>query len=119
MEDQHRKEDQHKKKENLDRREDLGVQLNPEPNAVPGNASFEKRTGLGNATTTGSGYSQAERNEQDGTNNPSILDNRGNQTLIDQYNINDKAHFDSSIDDFVPTKSNFNHAEGQSSQDQP
>ncbi|HEY0091321.1 MAG TPA: hypothetical protein VGB43_02450 [Flavobacterium sp.] len=60
--------------------------------------------------TTGSGLSQAERRNQDGTNS-SIIDHSGAGDLVDSFNINDKAHSDSSIDDFIPTKSNYHHAE--------
>lgn len=64
----------------------------------PGNQSFGK--------TTGSGYSEAERNVQDGTNS-----DNGSQFLVDKYNINDQAYSDSSLDDFVKTTSGFRHAE--------
>jgi hypothetical protein len=35
----------------------------------------------------------------------------GSQYLVDKYNINDQAHSDSSLDDFVKTTSGFRHAD--------
>ncbi len=35
----------------------------------------------------------------------------GSEILSEKYNINDKAHHDSSAEDFVKTVSNFHHAE--------
>ncbi len=63
-------------------------------------------------TTTGSGYSEAERKVQDGhvSDNDEVV-HRGSRELIDKYNINDQAHSDSSKDDFIPTVSNFHHAD--------
>ena len=37
-------------------------------------------------------------------------DDNGSQKLVDEYNINDKAHSDSSEEDFIKTTSNFKHA---------
>ena len=34
----------------------------------------------------------------------------GSEFLINKYNINDQAHSNSSLDDFVPTISAFHHA---------
>ncbi|HEX9980381.1 MAG TPA: hypothetical protein VGB50_07435 [Flavobacterium sp.] len=83
-----------------------------------GNASFEEPgKGIESDTTTGSGYSEGERNAQDGTNNS--YDHRGNDELVDKYNVNDKAHFDSSLDDFIPTVSNYKHSDGNEATDNP
>jgi hypothetical protein len=77
-----------------------------EPNKMnsdnSGNDSFGT-TDKNETLTTGSGYSQAERDAQDATN--------GSQYLVDKYNINDQAHSDSSLDDFVKTTSGFRHAD--------
>ena len=82
---------------------------------MTGNKSFEDRKGdFKDNDTTGSGYSEAERATQDGTN--SDLQN-GSDELIDKYNINDKAHHDSSKEDFVNTVSNFRHADSEQSED--
>ncbi len=75
--------------------------------------NFDKNKSLQNDTfesnsTTGSGFSQAERNVQDGTNSDV---NNGSETLVEKYNINDKAYSDSSKKDFVETTSNFHHAD--------
>ena len=40
------------------------------------------------------------------------VDHQGNQELIDRYNINDRAHADSSKDDFIKTVSNARHSDG-------
>jgi hypothetical protein len=45
--------------------------------------------------------------------NPAIIDHAGSGKLIDRYNINDKAHEESSVDDFVETTSAFRHADGK------
>ena len=37
-------------------------------------------------------------------------DDNGSRKLVDEYNINDKAHSDSSEEDFIKTISNFKHA---------
>jgi hypothetical protein len=52
--------------------------------------------------TTGTGYSEAERNAAEAN---------GSQYLVDKYNINDQAHSDSSLDDFIRTTSSFRHAD--------
>ncbi len=39
---------------------------------------------------------------------------KGSKNLIENYNINDKAHADSSKKDFVKTVSNFHHASNDS-----
>ncbi len=85
---------------------ELGKGLSADESPKSGNKSFEHEN-----LTTGSGYSSQEREVQDGTNNPSVIDYRGNDELINKYNINDKAHFESSKDDFVRTTSNFRHAD--------
>lgn len=72
----------------------------------PKNASSDNSGNRSFGKTTGSGYSEAERNAQDGTN----ADN-GSRYLVDKYNINDQAYSDSSLDDFVKTTSGFRHAD--------
>ncbi len=72
-----------------------------------GNESFGESD-----TTTGSGYSEAERSFQDGhTSDNADVVNRGSRELIDKYNINDQAHSDSSKEDFIKTVSNFRHSD--------
>jgi hypothetical protein len=69
-------------------------------------------------STTGSGFSEAERAVQDGTNvkgYPGESGNLGSDELVDSYNINDKAHSDSSVEDFIKTTSNYHHAEDDDS----
>ena len=44
--------------------------------------------------------------------NTAIIDHAGNEQLIGRYNINDKAHEESSIDDFVDTTSSFRRSDG-------
>ena len=85
---------------------EIGKGLSSSQDPVPGNQSFRHEN-----LTTGSGYSEAERSAQDATNNPSVIDHRGSDELAQKYNFNDKAHFDSSKDDFVPTVSSFRHAD--------
>lgn len=70
--------------------------------------------GIAMDETTGSGYSEAERVSKDSTNSdyPADLEHKGSRELIDQYNINDQAHSNSSKKDFVKTVSNNNHADG-------
>lgn len=46
-------------------------------------------------------------NSGDSFNEP----NNGSQYLVDKYNINDQAHSDSSLDDFIKTTSGFRHAD--------
>ena len=80
-----------------------------------GNKSFEKSPeDYPRNSTTGSGYSESERDNNDSTNsqNPAnpYADN-GSQELVDKYNINDKAYSDSSKKDFVETVSKFHHAD--------
>ena len=86
-----------------------------------GNKSFEQspegkpEEQYDRASTTGSGYSEEEREVNDSTNsqnpaNPDSEDN-GSQELVEKYNINDKAYADSSKDDFVKTVSKFHHAD--------
>ena len=43
-------------------------------------------------------------------NNP-FPEHRGSEELINKYNINDQAHSDSSIDDFIKTVSEFHHSD--------
>ena len=45
--------------------------------------------------------------------NPAIIDHAGSRELERRYNINDKAHKESSIDDFVETTSSFRHRDGE------
>ncbi len=85
---------------------EVGKGLSSNESPQPGNRSFEHQN-----LTTGSGYSEQERLVQDGINNPSVIDHRGSEELAEKYNINEKAHFDSSKDDFVPTVSSFRHAD--------
>jgi hypothetical protein len=40
----------------------------------------------------------------------------GSRYLVDKYNINDQAHSDSSLDDFVKTTSGFRHADDLASE---
>ena len=80
---------------------------------MTGNKSFEHSDkDFKSNDTTGSGFSEAERSTQDGTNS-----DNGSEDLVDKYNINDKAHFDSSKEDFVKTTSNFKHAAEDNSED--
>ena len=41
----------------------------------------------------------------------SVGEGHGSEILVQRYNINDKAHSDSSFEDFIPTTSSFHHAE--------
>ncbi len=77
------------------------------------NGSFQQEKAFASDSTTGSGFSEGERRLQDGTNSDLGEDIAGDsaEQLVDSYNINDKAHSDSSIDDFVKTTSNYHHAE--------
>ncbi|WP_026704096.1 hypothetical protein [Flavobacterium soli] len=70
--------------------------------------------GIAEDETTGSSYTEAERDTKDAINTdyPADAQHRGSRELIDKYNINDQAHSDSSKDDFVKTISNNNHADG-------
>lgn len=54
-----------------------------------------------------------KRKENNGENadNGKTANNNGSQFLVDKYNINDQAHSDSSLDDFVKTTSGFRHAD--------
>ena len=79
--------------------------------ADPGNEAFSK-AGYDSNATTGSGLSEFERNIQDGTNEQNPV-HRGSEELINRYNINDQAHSDSSLDDFVKTTSAFRHADDE------
>ena len=105
-------EDRHKDQttdNNFDRTHEpteMGKGLSSSERPEPGNRTFEHET-----LTTGSGYSEQERAAQDGVNNPAVIDHRGSIEMTRRYNINDKAHFDSSKDDFVPTVSSFRHAD--------
>ena len=54
--------------------------------------------------STGMGFSQAERDAAG-------IDHKGSRYLVDKYNINDQAHEDSSLEDFVKTTSGFKHAD--------
>ncbi|RZJ34439.1 MAG: hypothetical protein EOO51_09530 [Flavobacterium sp.] len=76
-----------------------------------GNADFGKTEDFPSDSTTGSGFSELEREHQDGTNAIRDSQDNGSQLLTDSYNINDKAHSDSSLDDFVKTTSNYHHAD--------
>ena len=67
-----------------------------------------------NNETTGSGLSVAERETQDGTNSDLVHDKK---ELIEKYNIDDNAHRDSSAEDFIPTVSNFHHADSDKAQE--
>lgn len=67
-----------------------------------GNEDFGQSDKSGAAQTTGEGYSEIERSAK---HEP----DHGRQFLIDKYNINDQAHSDSSLDDFVKTTSSFKH----------
>ena len=88
---------------------------NSETTGNPSNpTSQDKFANLGSATTTGSGFSQAERELQDGSNSETDeVVHRGSEELIEKYNINDQAHSDSSLEDFIPTVSNFKHGENE------
>lgn len=61
-------------------------------------------------STTGSGISELERTVQDGTASREAS-HLGSEELIEKYNINDQAHSDSSLEDFVKTTSAFKHAD--------
>jgi len=72
----------------------------------------QNNDGFDNKETTGAGYSEGERNLQDSVNSDTgHHQGEGAETLVDSYNINDKAHSNSSLDDFIKTTSNFHHAE--------
>lgn len=43
----------------------------------------------------------------------SVGEGHGSEILVQRYNINDKAHSDSSFEDFIPTTSSFHHAENR------
>ena len=43
----------------------------------------------------------------------SVDEGHGSEVLVQRYNINDKAHSDSSFEDFIPTTSSFHHAENR------
>ena len=76
----------------------------------PGNSSGPEH--FQSNDTTGSGLSEAERAFQDGTTNEMDAANDGDtEKLVDHYNINDKAHSDSSPEHFIPTTSNYHHAD--------
>ncbi|AWA29837.1 hypothetical protein HYN48_06960 [Flavobacterium magnum] len=66
-------------------------------------------------STTGSGFSEAERNVHEHTLSRNPVDpqheDNGRIELVNKYNINDKAHSDSSAADFVKTVSKFHHAD--------
>jgi len=47
--------------------------------------------------------------EQVFPDSPPENEGKGSKELVEKYNINDKAHSDSSKDDFVKTVSNFKH----------
>jgi hypothetical protein len=81
-----------------------------------GNETFSKAENqtFDSNSTTGSGLSEQERDSQDGSSSNTEDDDvphRGNGYLVDKYNVNDKAHNDSGIDDFINTTSNFHHAD--------
>jgi len=44
---------------------------------------------------------------------PIEKEGKGSKELVQKYNINDKAHSDSSKKDFVKTTSNFKHADAE------
>ena len=96
-----------RKEDSEEQLKEFATENNPLDTSVEGIAEDE---------TTGSGYSQAERDTKDATNTdyPADLQHKGSRELIDKYNINDQAHSDSSKDDFVKTISNSNHADGTS-----
>ncbi|AWI25727.1 hypothetical protein [Flavobacterium pallidum] len=82
--------------------------LNDNMNAAP-------EDGYTPDSTTGSGISEAERNLHDNTLSRNPVDpqhaDNGRIELVNKYNINDKAHSDSSAGDFVKTVSKFHHAD--------
>lgn len=57
-------------------------------------------------------FNQADQNDYKKYQNINNLqhDDNGSRKLVDEYNINDKAHSDSSEEDFIKTISNFKHA---------
>jgi len=82
---------------------------------MTGNKSFEELPGeFKQNETTGSGYSVAERNNQDGTN--ADIEN-SSEELVAKYNIDDQAHRDSSNADFIDTVSKFHHADSNKSEE--
>ena len=93
----------------------MAAEYGNEPHAMQsdnsGNTDFAKADGFRPDETAGSGYSEQERNHEDGSNEFRDSRDNGSKLLTDSYNIDDKAHSDSSIDDFVKTTSNFHHAE--------
>lgn len=94
-----------RKEKSEEQLKEFSTQNNPLDTSVEGIAEDE---------TTGSGYSEAERDTKDATNTdyPADPQHKGSRELIDKYNINDQAHSDSSKDDFVKTVSNSTHADG-------
>ncbi len=94
-----------RKEDSKEQLKEFSTENNPLDTSVEGIAEDE---------TTGSGYSEAERNTKDATNTdyPADPQHNGSRELIDKYNINDQAHSDSSKDDFVKTISNNNHVDG-------
>lgn len=64
-------------------------------------------------TTTGNGFSEAERASQDQHTGQEPAEYEGSRDLIDGYNINDQAHSQSSKADFIRTISNFHHNDGR------
>ena len=94
------------------RKEDSKEQLRDfSPEQDPLNTSVE---GIAEDETTGSGYSEAERTSKDATNtdHPNDPQHKGSRELIDKYNINDQAHSNSSVEDFVQTISKSRHIDG-------
>lgn len=57
-------------------------------------------------------FNQADQNDYKKYQNINNLqhDDNGSRKLVDEYNTNDKAHSDSSEEDFIKTISNFKHA---------
>ncbi len=79
------------------------------------NTNTSQEDGYTPDSTTGSGYSEAERDVHDNTISRNPVDpqhaDNGRIALVNKYNINDKAHSDSSAADFVKTVSKFHHAD--------
>ena len=64
------------------------------------------------ANSNGLIKNQADQNDYKKYKNINNLDHdkNGSRKLVNEYNINDKAHSDSSEEDFIKTTSNFKHA---------
>ena len=94
-----------RKEDSEEQLKEFGQQENPLNTSVEGIAEDQ---------TTGSGYTEADRAAKDSTNaeHPDDTQNKGSRQLIDQYDINDQAHSNSSVDDFVQTISKSRHLNG-------